>query len=51
MLFGAAMAITLAPRRLASWTSALPTPPEAPVTSTVSPAMTPARASIPSAVE
>ena len=50
-LAGAAMASTVAPRALASWTAAEPTPPEAPVTSTVSPAATLNRVSMFNAAE
>jgi hypothetical protein len=44
-------ATTLAPRNFASCTSADPTPPEAPVTTTVSPAATRGLASMCSAVD
>ena len=46
-----AMATTRAPRRLASCTSALPTPPDAPGTATDSPESSPERCSMCSAVD
>ena len=50
-LAAAATAKIWALRILQSWISAEPTPPEAPVTSTVSPSRIPARTSMFSAVE
>jgi len=48
---GLVTAMTRAPRTFASWIAAEPTPPDAPVTRTRSPAPTPARVSMFSAVE
>ncbi len=47
---GLAVPMTRAPRRTASWTAALPTLPDAPLTSTVQPAATPSWSSARAAV-